>query len=367
MKVGILTVPFNNNYGGFLQAFALKTVIQDMGHEVIFINRRRNRSQGLKSKIGRILKRWHIISDERQKSIKRISVNTDKFKEEYLSPITDEYYTHNSLKKCTELGIDCFIVGSDQVWRYQYAVSSIDDFFFSFLDEKNLKRFSYAASFGTDTLDYPQEKKKQCSELLKKFNAISVRETSGLTILKEMGITGARVVLDPTLLLDKQYYISNLAGTITLQKERYLLKYILDTTEEKNAVVKDIAAKIGLKIVEIKAQTGNIAELPPLPPIQEWLSLINNAAFVVTDSFHGTVFSILFNIPFLVYGNKDRGFARFHSLLNTFSLESRFIESEEDLDKVNIAENIKWQTVNEILQTKREVSYDFLAHQLSTK
>ena len=122
MKIGILTVPFNNNYGGFLQAFALKKVLQDMGLEVVFINRRRNKNTNYRVIIKKALIKLGVCKDR----IKELSKYTEQFKREYLYPMTEEYYTSEELKKCLNYNFDAVIVGSDQVWRYKSAGDSID-------------------------------------------------------------------------------------------------------------------------------------------------------------------------------------------------------------------------------------------------
>ena len=325
MKIGILTVPFNNNYGGFLQAFALKTVLKKMGHEVVFINRKRNKLQ---------LPLWKIIIGfplikfrelRTNRIMKRLSIHTEAFKQRYLTPITTEYYTHNSLRKCLKLGLDAFIVGSDQVWRFRYARESIDDFFFSFLHDLHIPRFSYAASFGVDDNEYPEEYKELCKKLLTEFDAISVRESSGRDMLVnvfQIDPEKIRIVLDPTLLLSAQEY-GYLFSQYSKQTSSYLCTYILDQTPEKIDFIKGVALFFNLNEIPLKAQTGNIEKIKPIDPVEKWLHTIAESSFVVTDSFHGTVFSIIFNKPFLTIGNNTRGETRLHSLLKLFDLQSR--------------------------------------------
>lgn len=367
MKVGILTVPFNNNYGGFLQAYALKTVIQNMGHEVLFINRKRNKPQDVKSILKRILIKLGIITDKYEDRVKLLSVNTNMFLEKYLTPITEPYFSHKALRKCTKLGVECFVVGSDQVWRYKYAADSIDDFFFSFIDDKSIKRFSYAASFGTDIMDYPKNKLKECQQLLKFFSGLSVREASGVDVLKALDITqeSCNVVLDPTMLLSPKHYLDNLISVDSIPDFPYLLSYILDDNECINSIIKTIAQQTGLRVVTVKAQTGHIDDLLPLISVEQWISMIYYAKFVITDSFHGTVFSILFNKQFLVYGNSDRGLSRFESLLSSFSLTNRFVDSTDSLKALNVEDDIKWNKVNERIDLLRCKSLAYLKTQLN--
>ena len=177
-----MTVPFNNNYGGFLQAYALKTVLNNMGHSTIFIMRRRNRPDryiNLKSWVLRREKHLYYLDDIH---LYRISKYTRRFQKKYLYPYTKDYYNSIDLQECRNLDVDCFIAGSDQCWRYVYA-ENISDFFFNFLEGSNKKRISYAASLGTKELEYDDCMLEKCRELLADFSAISVREKSGAQLL----------------------------------------------------------------------------------------------------------------------------------------------------------------------------------------
>lgn len=368
MKIGVLTVPFNNNFGGFLQAYALKNVLKNLGHQVIFINRRRDRRLGWKGIIKYILSKMGIYRSPE----KILSVNTNKFIQCYLTPGTPYYYTSKALKKCLKYNFDYCIVGSDQVWRYKYAEDSIDDFFFSFLKDTKIPRMSYAASFGIDSLhEYPEEQKLICSRLLKEFSGISVREESGIALLEELGVEkmNVKAVLDPTLLLEKEYYYENLIKNYRndVQSGKYIFNYILDENDQTNSISDIIEQTLNIKSVRLQAQTGDITKLKTIAPVEEWLSRIYYSDFVVTDSFHGTVFSILFNKPFIVIGNFSRGITRIQTLLKMFDLEERIIESLDDIKDSMINKTIDWNIINKTIEVKRLISLDFLTENLMTK
>ena len=368
MKIGILTVPFNNNYGGFLQAYALKNVLKDMGHEVIFINRQRNPSTTLKFRVYRMLVKLHLINDYIGDKIRTISVNTDQFRDKYLSPISPMYYSSNAMRDCLKLGIDFLIVGSDQVWRYKYAKDSIDDFFFGFVEESNsIPRISYAASFGTDNMDYPTGKINEIKGLLTRFRAISVREESGKNLLInyfDVPPSNVQTVLDPTLLLNAEYYYNNLFKNIQPETKNYVFTYILDKemldTESLHSFVQDN----GLLHVDMKAQTGSIKSLDVIEPVEKWLSSIYHADSVVTDSFHGTVFSILFHKQFVVLANPNRGIARLESILKLMGQEDRMLTKSDGNLKTTLLHPINWEVVEERLQSLRAKSMDFLIQSL---
>jgi hypothetical protein len=358
MKIGILTVPFNNNYGGFLQAFALKRILTDMGHDVIFINRHRNRLSTItiRSRVRNLLKALHLLEDKQTK----ISKYTDQFQKKYLFPYTKKYYSTQELKTCVRYKFDIVIVGSDQVWRYRYFNDWIDDFFCNFLEGTNIPHFSYAASMGTDEMEYSQNKIEICSKLLKGFRALSVREESSVKLLRDyFGVENAQVVLDPTLLLDKQIYVDLFKDKYTKPEKPYIFTYVLDDSEEIKQSIEDFSHKMKMPVVNIKAQTGNINEIDVIEPVEKWLSAIYYADYVITDSFHGTVFSLLFNKQFVVYGNIQRGMSRMQDLLGRVWLQDRLITSCFNTSEL-FEKEIDWRIVNKQIDSYKDPSMSFL-------
>ncbi len=366
MKIAIMTVPFNNNYGGFLQAYALKTVLNNMGHSTIFIMRRRNRPDryiNLKSWILRREKHLYYLDDIH---LYRISKYTRRFQKKYLYPYTRDYYNSIELQECRNLDVDCFIAGSDQCWRYKFAPNNIDDFFFNFLKGSGKKRISYAASLGTSDLEYDDQMLQKCKSLLCEFRAISVRESSGVDLLVNyFGVKSdnVKVTLDPTLLLTIDAY-KELFKVVKKERKDYMFSYILDDDSNKTALLNSVSQKLNLPIVSQKAQVGNVRDLKTIEPVELWLSRIYNSSFVITDSFHGCVFSILFNKPFIVYGNPNRGLARFDSLLRLFGLESRYLDINKGIS-INTLGEIDWVEVNKRLDGLRNESLSFLKEALN--
>lgn len=361
MKIGILTVPFNNNYGGFLQAFALKRVLESMGHKVMIINRRRNRTRTLRSILGDLLRCLHILEDKQ----KKLSKYTDQFQKKYLFPYTKKYYSSQELRDCVKYQFDAVIVGSDQVWRYRYFTDWVDDFFCNFLEGTNIPHFSYAASMGTDEMEYSQNKIEICSKLLKGFRAVSVREESSVKLLRDyFGVENAQVVLDPTLLLDKQIYVDLFKDKYTKSERPYIFTYILDDSEEIKQSIEDFSHKMKMPVVNIKAQTGDISEIDVIEPVEKWLSSIYYADYVITDSFHGTVFSLIFNKQFVVYGNIQRGMSRMQDLLNRVELTDRLLTSNDAAGK-KVMQPINWDSVNNRMILYKDSSMTFLKNALT--
>ena len=368
MKIAIMTVPFNNNYGGYLQAFALKQTLVELGHEVVFIIRRRirQRPRRWRNLLNYMIGRDKFCQFLYERQIKRISVNTKKFEDKYLKPWTKEYYTTKELQKCRMLDADIFIAGSDQCWRAKFAPGYIDDYFFSFLKGSGKKRISYAASFGTEKMEFSPKLQQSCTDLLKEFSAISVREASGIGILENyLGVQKgfARQVVDPTLLLPIKAY-KKLIDKNGMSGDRYIFTYILDETSDKHKLIDLIRKNLNINLITQKAQTGDIYKMKEIEPVELWLTHIFHSSFVITDSFHGMLFSVLFNKPFIVYCNKDRGSTRFQSFLDMFCLSNRLIEKSDEFDDTLLNSNIDWNHVNELISRERQRSLEFLMSNL---
>ena len=262
---------------------------------------------------------------------------------------------------------DAFVVGSDHVWRPKYfGQNIISNAFLSFAQDWNVKRISYAASFGTEEWEYTEAQTLECKEWIKRFNAVSVRESSAVQLCKEHLEVDALHVLDPTMLLSAADYIQLFKEADTPKSSGSLMCYILDETEDKQKVVSNVEETLNLTAFSVNSKyevrTAPLEERIQ-PPVETWLRGFYDAEFVVTDSFHACVFSILFEKTFIVYGNKDRGMARFHSLLSIFGLENRLVTSSAEAQKV-ISVPIDWSVVNAKKKEWQEKSYNFLKNNL---
>lgn len=376
MKIGILTLPFNNNYGGYLQAYALIKVLKDMGHDPILINRRINKKtilfhtkytckQIVKSIL--YLKKYALFYNY-EKAYRNRGINMLSFVNRYIYPQTDPIFSSKDLKKKCIGIFDACIVGSDQVWRPEY-VPEIKDFFLRFLSEDNSFKIAYAASFGTAAPQYTHEQILECGKYLSKFKAVSLREDSGKNIIKKFGWTypDVSLVLDPTMLLPKEHYF-NLISSYThhnVDYKRSIFCYVLDKSTEIENIIKTVSETLSLSpynIIDTKRWNENDYKMPS---IEEWLIGIKESAFVVTDSFHGTVFCILFNKPFFLYTNKERGSDRFSTLLKLFNLEDRIANEYKNFD-LKLKTKINWDEVNTKIEEFRIKSLSFLSKSLYT-
>lgn len=372
MRIGVITIVLNENYGGILQAFALQTVLKEMGHEVTLIDRWRGWHFTLFGKYKSYAKRFikkHLLGANIpvrydvavQNEIKAISTHTRPFIEKYIKRIITRDF-----KNIKPNDFDAFIVGSDQIWRAPASRPQLYNVYLEFAKKWDVRRISYAASFGTDVWEYDEKETCDCGELLKKFDAVSVRETGGVDLCRQKFNVEAKFVLDPTMLLDKEIYSRLFETAGTPKSEGELFCYILDKDDIKDQIITNIAeiTKFRPFYVNSKYQdrTAPIEERVQ-PPVEEWLRGFHDAKFVITDSFHGCVFSIIYNKPFVVYKNHNRGNARFDSLLKTFNLENRVCKEIVDLHSI-LNEPINWDIVNQKLTSLKEVSFKFLKSSL---
>lgn len=372
MRIGILTLPLHVNYGGILQAYALQTVLERMGHEVEVIT-----LPLVKVKISflhkivaypkRILLKYlfnHknvIVNYERRlnESNELVQQHTKAFIRKYI-----HQHRVRQLSDLKEQDFDAIVVGSDQVWRKVYFTTSMEESignaFLQFANGWNIKRVAYAPSFGTDDWEYSLEDTALCSSLAKYFDALSVREKSAIQLCKQHFGVEVCCVLDPTMLLDAQDYIPLVDLSHTLHSKGTMHCYILDTSTEKSKLIDYIAAEQNLIPFFVGADTYNlqVSESERIqPPIEQWLQAFREAKYIVTDSFHACVFSILFRKPFVVYGNKERGMARFNSLLSLFNLQDRLVESLEEYKQLC---DIDYDAVYVKLNKMRDLSNEFL-------
>lgn len=378
MKIAILTQPLHNNYGGLLQAYALKEVLKDMGHEVTIINRKLKHSEKyplwrsyasiVKSLlIGRKISPNVLIPQSLRDEIAK---NTRHFRDNYYPELSELITDQKGMDELNSMGFDAYVVGSDQCWRPIYS-PSIKNYFLDFaVNDNNVKRISYAASFGVSDWEFTEEDTQACSELIQKFDAISVREDSAVDLLRYyLNRDDGVHVLDPTMLLSLDKY-KELVEKENIGKSPGTLKaYVLDHTPEKMSVAEKVAQQLGLKIFEVmpkgdfkaeKVTKQNVSDFV-YPNPAAWIRGFMDAEFVVTDSFHGTVFSILYNKPFIAIGNESRGLTRFNSLLRMFDLQDRLVTDVNNFEVTDFIEKkIDWERVNEVLEKEREKAKEFL-------
>lgn len=371
MKIAILTQPLHNNYGGLLQAFALQYHLKNQGHDVLtvdFVWNHKQRYFGVKTIIGNAIHKYVLrrplksifpVTDEQKRAIGQ---HTNRFTAEHIRT-TQKIYSVAEFAYIKQYRFDTYIVGSDQVWRPAYS-PGISAFFLSFLsNEDKAKRIAYAASFGVDNCDeFRAEQFTEYAPLLQRFDAIGVREDSAVDLCKHHFGASAVHVIDPTLLLDKEIYCDLVVQDNIPPSNGNMMVYVLDSAPEKQQIIQQVASERGLKPFTVMPEQNGI-----YPPVTQWLRGFMDAEYVVTDSFHGVAFSIIFNKPFIAIGNHDRGLARFTSVLKMFGLEQRLIFSPTDLSTELINQPIDFAKVNQLKAEKQQFAAVFLNQVLEAK
>lgn len=369
MKIAILTLDLQTNFGGILQAYALQTVLERMGHEVTHLQAKHPRLLHNPVIMPLVwckrLYRKYFQGDSQlpifENPYNWARKNTDRFISNNLNCrfLAPEEWNEGLAKE-----YDAFVVGSDQVWRPFYT-PDVTRFFTAFLGHSDIRRIAYAASFGVDGNEFSNEQLACGREYLNLFSAISVREESGIRLCKELFDVQACQVLDPTMLLDCADYLR--FASSAPQSPGNLMVYVLDRTEEKDAFIAEFAEKRGLVpfYANSKAEMPWDVDIPAAerlqPPLETWLKGFADADFVLTDSFHACVFSILFHKPFGVFVNPERGLSRIESLLQPLGLMDRCVtDAPVDLDR-----SIDWKLIDNVLMQKAESSLAFLKQGLN--
>ena len=365
MRIGILTQPLHNNYGGLLQNYALQETLKKMGHTVVTLDIRHK-----SFKLNPIVRAIKFFA----RTLKKIKGDRNilffdvvrqmnfynkphKAQKEFI----DKYLVIESFSKPLDKKfwdsheLDALVVGSDQVWRHRFS-PYILNYFLDFAEGKNnLKRMSYAASFGVDYWDGGKELVAPIRFLLQQFDAISVREESGIEICRTTFGNDAKLVLDPTLLLTAEDY-KRILPECQNSSVKTCAVYILDPTIDQIRRVNEICHDKGLTVRFIGRPNRK-----GFPSIESWLSEIFSADYVITDSFHGTVFSILAHKRFTTIVNSSRGAARFDTLLTMLGLKERMVTDDSIL--INDMQ-IDYEKVETILAEHRKSSYEFLTSSL---
>lgn len=367
-KIAILTLTDYDNFGNRLQNYATEKTIIDLGYDVntipvLLTPVKKNIMSTIKKvkikNLGIMLFRvneivFRIILHKRYKSKKeKFILFTEKFINNSSIQIVDENYDENLRFK-----YDFFVTGSDQVWNPNY-IGTKQTYFLNFANE--YQRIAYAASFGLNKI--PEECFSVYKEYLQGIKKLSVREESGAKLIRDMSGTEVEVLLDPTMAVSKNCWeLVSLYSDIECN-EKYILVYFLGYINRKEKKeIKKIAKKYKLKIVNIMNPFDKSSfEIGPC----DFLKYIKNAELIFTNSFHGVVFSIIFEKNFIVAERSllgEKMSTRIDNLLENFDLNERKYEGVVDYSNLF---NIKFSTTREILKLKKGQNLDFLQKSLN--
>ncbi len=363
-RIAILTQPLYLNYGGVLQAYALQRVLREWGYDVTTDSHRNSLAR-------RVVPRWcrNAIGDFVRRAVNRlrgvtphhalfeqVGGNFTRFIESHLSTV--ELFDRNGVVRSECKGLyDTYIVGSDQTWRESCNVGELMHYFLDFVAGEDVRRVSYAASFGVDNLsEYTSSQKHRAAELLTLFDAISLRESSGVRLCREEFGVEAQQVLDPTLLLRRGDY--ELLAQSVAQTNISLGCYILDRDPQREGWIKNLSQAMSVSSSDIGVGYSSV---------EGWIASFRDADYIVTDSFHGTIFAILFEKKFITMVNHERGASRFDSLLGGLGLDHRVVvegSSVEDMRKL-LCEDIDYGELSKKLDVMRAQSLLFLEKSLN--
>lgn len=382
-RIGIVTQIRVYNYGTRLQAYAMQEIFRSRGFytEILVLERKTPLSLFIyrikaflylffKKSLNNIRYRKYIRTNYPKlssnwvvNSIRTRLLALDRFNKLLnYSVLTSE----EALVKKTE-NFDVVVCGSDQMWR----PFGNNDLKFKMLRcvSQNVRKISYAPSLGVNTM--PEESKAFFRDALKDFYSISVRETSGAELLCSLTEKHVFVVLDPTLLIGRKVWDKILKEKTELMHENYCLCYFLGTNSRHRKIANEISKKQHLTIYnfshfkEFNTADNDLEglQLYDVSPA-EFIGLISKAKFVITDSLHCTIFSLMYHIPFLTlqrYNNTDELSTnnRIFSLLKQFGLESRILQNWEKTEEI-LTESIDFENVEKILLEKRKVSNAYL-------
>lgn len=371
MRVLIRTLPLKNaNYGGILQNWALQQVLRDLGADAVTDTS--ERLSGPRSKTTRVLKDavlrvrgafpsdWDLIKGDRQRFA---DARLLRFIKDEIAT-TSLFRPFSSAPQRNILSVlDAFIVGSDQVWRKDY--SDVQSFLLDFLpDDDRRPRVAYAASFGgVGANTWSHDELRHMAHLLRRFGAVSVREQEAVEWCARELATRVELQPDPTLLLRKEQYDKLISSTpdsgLTVERlPPYLLLYLLDDDPRASEQARHLAAERNLIVIDVDQRAPALGRQRRSVP--DWLRLVRDAQAVITDSFHGMVFSTMFQRPFAVIPNSNRGLDRFSSFASRYGLAHHLADNGRTL-KMSLEAETDWSEVQRSVADDRSRGITFLS------
>lgn len=366
-KIDLITLHRVKNYGSVLQTYATQNILEKLGYKVTIIDYYPERYSFLGmlkrvKKQNKLLKKSLLL-----RMVARLIIvpsyllrfkTFNNFIHKYLNLSNKVYHQFGDLSRNAPYA-DIYMTGSDQVWNSEWNGGIDKSLFLGFVPE-NKRKISYSSSFGVKELK--KEEIPEIKSLLKKYNSISLREKSGVEIVSSLGIKNATNVVDPTLLLTKEEW-SKISSNRYIG-EKYILVYNLNRNKKIDQYASKLSKKTGLKIIYLSYQLHEIYKKGKMvcnPKVEDFISLIDNAEYIISDSFHATAFSLIFNKQFIiVYPGKYS--TRLQSILSILDLENRVATDENDIEVVN--NNINYKVINKMIQNMRNDSLTWLKNNL---
>lgn len=368
MRVAVITLHTPLNFGSALQAYALCRVLQDLGHDVELVDYHRPTHSGWQMAKRRfadhpgssITRAWHLVD----RSIEAM-IAGQKFRAflQSMTPLTRRRYRSVHELTAKPPLADVYLTGSDQVWNSVYN-GGVEHAFYLAFAPPSARRVSYAASFGLDEL--PVDEHEDTRALLAKYDAVAVREQAGLPILRKLGL-GGTTVLDPTLLLSQEQWAA--VADPHAAAGDYVLVYSVEQDRMTTAaeVARTVANARNAPVYQVtfgghRRHIAGVDRTFHFTSPTEFLALFANAGFVVTSSFHGTAFSLIFSKQFYSINPPQYG-GRAVDLLSIVDLAPRLITADTVVDPA--APEIKYDRVHSLLDQERARSRNYLTTVLS--
>lgn len=365
MKIGVVTF-YNtqDNYGQVLQHYALKTFLNKLGHEVFLLRFNKSHKRNIARLICNVVASpmKYLVEIKRRYNYKSYLIvsrshprNFDEFRNKYFC-LTEEVYEQDKLSENLPYA-DAYICGSDQIWANVNWVN-----YLGFVP-KGIKKIAYAPSFGG--LKFSKAERQIIANYIKKIDVVTLREQSGVDLCRSLGRMDVSLVPDPTFLLSETDY--DVLMDNDLKEGKYLFLYLVGNVVKIDMdSIYSFAEQKGLRVVYVASQGLIDNYEKEYPTVERWISLLKNAEYVLTNSFHGMAFSIIFNKNFMIIplsGIHKRMNDRIDTILIKYGLQNRIFQS----DFMPYYNAIVYEPINETLKIERESMVDKMNLWLNTK
>ncbi|AJR02871.1 polysaccharide pyruvyl transferase family protein [Siansivirga zeaxanthinifaciens] len=345
------------NYGAVLQTYALNTTLIEIGLDAKVIDYNPSYyTKSNKSFFIRIIREVFRLPDWIYGKLK-----FGKFISKYI-PISEKQYKNLDDLNRNVPKADYYFAGSDQIWNCEELMNGKDDAFFLTFAPKESKKISYAASLAMSKI--PDDQVERYKRLICDFDAVSIREKDGVKLVKDLGIENVINVLDPVFLLDTHGWDYLVSLSDFIPKEKYLLVYGFKRQKNLYKYARKLSQKLDVKVYAINT---NIEDYFLDTDRYFWnaspetfVKLIKNSEAVVTNSFHGLSFSIIFNKPFHLFSRKGKANSRMLNLLSDLKLSNRVISSEK-----LVSNEVDFSQANEFISLRRKYSIEFIKNNIN--
>lgn len=354
--IAIITMQNVMNYGAFLQSYASQRFFEDLGYSCVFYDYYRKNMKMANVFLGYFQKDRNLAGLVKcfvsAPTLALKKVIWTKAKKKYLKETSRKYFTVSDFYDYP-VDSNYYCVGSDQVWNSEWSDGILPELYLGFVEDKS-RCFSYCSSFGKSTI--PFEESELIHDYLSGFKILTVREPSSKTILQNSGISNVVLGIDPVFMVSKEVW-THFANKWPAKSQKYVLLYNLKRDYKLESYAKEFARYVGLPLIQIGVRLDYIwkavGKLVPCPSLEKFVSLFRDSEYVVTDSFHGTSFGLIFNKK-IICRMPERFGSRISDILSRFNISERLLSDYSEFDKYT--RNINYDSINqEIVEIREEV------------